>query len=263
MGTMGMTSVGSGGAVGAGLLNRLFELVDKDKSSAISGDELSVVLASIGQEAKSTAIMATHDSDGDGALSATEWPDKLVSDENLGHLLSLQDLRDIKLLSPAERQQRVDTLKQAYFSRVDADGNGVLSGDEVEADRVLNLARVLDGGALPNNVVMFRAGADRNALILDDITVGQRIDPTILKVTEPTAELKAELAAMRARMAGTQGGADAATDTAAEDSQPLTVEGQTEKVKTARLSQALITRLIAQFSTQGMAGTATSTDFSA
>ncbi|HLV83988.1 MAG TPA: EF-hand domain-containing protein [Devosia sp.] len=258
-----MTSVGSGGAVGAGLLNRLFQLVDKDKSSTVSGDELSAVLDSIGQGQKSSAILATHDSDGDGALSATEWHDKLVSDENLGQLLSLQDLRDMKLLSPAERQQQADTLKQEYFSRVDADDNGVLSGDEVEADRVLNLARVLDGGALPNSLVMFRPGADRNALTLDDITVGQRIDPTMLKVTEPSAELKARIATMRARMAQMQDGSDTATETAAADNQPLTVEGQTEKVKTASLSHALITRLIAQFSTQGTAGTAASTDFSA
>src|SRR5690554_6986020 len=93
MGAMGVTSVGSGGAVGAGLLNRLFQLVDKDKSSTVSGDELSAVLDSIGQGQKSSAILATHDSDGDGALSATEWPDKLVSAENLGQLLSLQEDR--------------------------------------------------------------------------------------------------------------------------------------------------------------------------
>jgi len=68
---------------------------------------------------------------------------------------------------------------------------------------------------------------------------------------------------MRARMAQMQDGSDTATETAAADNQPLTVEGQTEKVKTASLSHALITRLIAQFSTQGTAGTAASTDFSA
>ena len=263
MGAMSMTSVGSTGAAGAGLLNRLFALVDKDKNQSVSGSELSAMLDSIGKGDLSGDILKARDSDGDGALSATEWPDKLVSDENLGQLLSLQDLRDSKLLSPAERRQQQDALKQAYFSRVDADGNGVLSGEEVEADRVLNLANALDGGAPPNSAVMFRPGADRDALTLDDITIGQRIDASMLKVVEPSAALKAEIAAMMARVAESPNAAGAETEAPPADSQPLTAEAQAEKVNNATFSQALITRLIAQFAAPGSAETAASTDFSA
>lgn len=257
-----MTSVGSTGAAGAGLLGRLFALVDKDKNQSVSGAELKSVLDSIGQDDTSSAIVGKFDTDGNGVLSASEWPDKLVSDANLGQLLTLQDLKNSKLLSPAERQQQAETLRQDYFSRVDADGNGVLSRDEVEADRVLNLAQALDGGAPPNSAVVFRPGADRDALTIEDIQIAQRLDPTMLKVDEPGAALKAEIAAMQARLAENPTVADAAGETGKDNSQ-LTEEGQREKVKTASLSQALITRLIAQFSAQGVAAASATTDFSA
>ena len=251
-----MTSLGVSGAAGAGLLSRLFQLVDKDKDNAVSGAELSALLDTVGQGSKSTAILAASDKDGDGALSANEWPNRLVSDQNQGQLLSLQDVRDLRHLSAEERQQKADTLKQAFFSRVDSDGNGVLSGDEVEADRVLNLAHALDGGAPANSAVMFRAGADQNALTMDDIAIGQRIDMSGLQPVELTDAQQVEFAAMRDRMAAIAKAVGDRTEPAPATSQPQTAEAQAEKVSTANLSQALISRLIAQFTTQSAAGTA-------
>jgi len=256
MGEMGMTNVGPSSNAAAGLLNRLFALVDKDKDSAVSGAELSALLDSVGQGAKSGAILAANDSDGDGALSTTEWPNRLVSDDNIGQLLSLQDLRDLRNLSAEQRKEKSDTLKQAYFTRVDTDGNGVLSGDEVEADRVLNLANTLDSGAPPNTAVMIRAGADRNALTMDDIAIAQRIDMSGPKAVELTDAQKTEFAAMRDRMAAIAKNADADADTTPDAGEPQTAEAQAEKVSTANLSHSLIMRLLAQFTSHSAMGAA-------
>lgn len=257
-----MTQVGSGNAAGAGLLNRLFQRTDTNKNSAVSSAELSELLKTAGKDDTSASLMATYDADGDGALTSSEWPDKLVSDQNLGQLLSLQDLHALQAMNSEERNQQTQSLKQAYFSRVDADGNGVLSKDEVEAGRVLNMARTLDEGQPPNTVVMVRPGADQNALTMQDIMIGQRIDTSALKASPLSPAQKAELAAALAAMPTDGEPAKVAPEASADATQD-TPQSMAEKVSTASFSQALITRLLAQFATLATMPAASATDISA
>jgi len=121
---------------------------------------------------------------------------------------------------------------------------------------VLNLANTLDSGAPPNTAVMIRAGADRNALTMDDIAIAQRIDMSGPKAVELTDAQKTEFAAMRDRMAAIAKNADADADTTPDAGEPQTAEAQAEKVSTANLSHSLIMRLLAQFTSHSAMGAA-------
>ena len=239
-----MTEIGS---VGGALMSRLFALADKDRDNSVSGAEMSALLESVGQKSRAETIMAAQDGNGDGALGADEWPTKLLSDETIGQLLSAQDY---KALSAEGRAALTQQAKDAYFARADVDGNGVLSRDEIAADRAMNEANYLDSGALPNVAMMFRAGADQNAITKDDILVGQRLDMSGIEPMKPEdmdASLK-EAFARAQRIVTTYPEDNKPADEAA-SAAPVaeTPEDMRQRVSSAEFTTALLSRLMAQF----------------
>ncbi|WP_171015825.1 hypothetical protein [Devosia sp. FKR38] len=234
--------------VGGTLLNRLFALADKDRDSKVSGAEMSELLDKVGQKGKIDQVMAAQDADKDGALSLEEWPGKLLSSEAIGQLLTAQDY---KAMSPASRAELAQQAKDAYFARVDVDGNGVLNREEIEADKVMNQANYLDNNALPNVAVMFRAGADRNAITKDDIMVGQRLDLSAMTAS-PIKQIAeedmsdAEKEMLRIVREGAARSPDAGAPPAPVPV-PETPEAARERVSSSEFTSALLSRLLAQF----------------
>lgn len=240
-----MTEIGS---VGGALLNRLFAFADKDRDSKVSGAEMSELLDKVGQKGKIDQVMAAQDADKDGALSLEEWPGKLLSNETIGQLLTAQDY---KAMSPASRAELAQQAKDAYFARVDVDRNGVLSGQEIDADRAVSEANYLDNGALPNVVMMFRAGADRNAITKNDLVVGQRLDLSAMKAEpiKPVAEKdmsEDEKEMLRIAQEGAARSPDAGAPPAPAPV-PETPEAARARVSSTEFTSALLSRLLAQF----------------
>ena len=240
-----MTEISS---VGGTLLNRLFALADKDRDAKVSGAEMSELLDQVGQKGKLEQVMAAQDADKDGALSLEEWPGKPLSSDVIGQLLTVQDN---KAMSPAARAELAQQAKDAYFARVDVDGNGVLNREEIEADKVMNQANYLDNGALPNIAVMFREGADRNAITKDDILVAQRLDTsgmTAMPIKQIAEEdmTDAEREMIQIAKEGAARSPDAGMP-AEPVSEPETPEAMRARVSSAEFSAALLSRLLAQF----------------
>lgn len=239
-----MTEIGS---VGGTLLNRLFALADKDRDAKVSGAEMSALLEQVGQKGRGDQVMAAQDADKDGALSLEEWPGQLLSNETMGQLLSVQDY---KALSPASRAELAQQAKDAYFARVDVDGNGVLNRDEIEADKVLNQANYLDTDQLAGTAVMFRPGADRNAITRDDIVVGQRLDLSGIQPIKPEdldPGLKEAFANAQRMMTIYPDAAPPSDQPPAPAPVAETPEVMRQRVSSAEFTSALVSRLLAQF----------------
>jgi len=238
-----MTTIGG---VGGGLLSRLFELVDGNRDDKVTRVEMSDLLDTIDQQGSSDEIMAAHDADQDGALSRDEWPTQLLSADSMTALLDAQEWASEDTESLAEQMQRA---KEAFFARVDVDGNGELSREEVDADRVLNQARYLDTGAVPDALAFFRPGTDLNAVKQEDVSMGFQLDLSSLPLIKSDDAVGLQLERIRFAQAGRNdvgGGADDAPEVPV---RPVTEEELGQKVGAAEFTNALLSRLMAQFST--------------
>ncbi|QYO78531.1 hypothetical protein [Devosia salina] len=232
------------------LVERLFQRADLDRNQALSVEEMAAfVPREVAGDAQS--IVSGHDEDGDGQLSAAKFAGGILAAQTLQELMSVQEYRDA---GRSERQ--ADDLKavNALFARADVDGDGLLSEEELAADRAIQFAQALDEGAdVPQHMFAVRRdGAGDGQYGRDDIMVGRRLtdiadavrlDDRAVLVTQFVSEQPATPAADPMPVSPeTKDVAEAEPADAQEP--PAIADVLREHVRMAEMSDVLIARLI-------------------
>ena len=134
-----MTSIDTSALSAQAVWTRFIAQADTNGDGDLDRDEL----AAIDPKADFEDIIKAHDADGDGILSTDELPKGAFSPMLFEQLLNAQEYRDA---TPEARAADNAKAVAQLFARADIDGDGVLSRDEWDAERALNMSRYADGG---------------------------------------------------------------------------------------------------------------------
>ncbi len=161
-----MTSIDTSALSARSVWNRFIAAADVDKDGDLSSEELQALVP----KDKVERVIARNDENGDGKLSADETPKGAFNGQLMAVLLGAQAYRDA---SPEQRA--TDDMKaiDAFMARADVDGDGLVSKDELDADRAINMAAFLDTGELPETIVMALGGSDDTPRSPEDFIVGR------------------------------------------------------------------------------------------
>ena len=154
-------------------------------------------MAAIDTKADIDKIVAERDANGDGQLNADELPKGAFSSMLFEQLLNAQEYRDA---TPDARKADDDNAIAQLFARADIDGDGVLSQEEWDAERALNMSRFADSGETGDVVFLVRPGrgeagaedgdAEAAGLRPEDILVGRRMALTPISADELPDDFK-------------------------------------------------------------------------
>lgn len=134
-----MTSIDTSALSAQAVWTRFIAQADTNSDGDLDRDEL----AAIDPKADFEDIMKARDADGDGVLSTDELPKGAFSPMLFEQLLNAQEYRDATPEArAADNAKAIDQL----FAQADVDGDGMLSKDEWDAERALNMSRYADGG---------------------------------------------------------------------------------------------------------------------
>lgn len=235
-----MTTAGIGAGFRSGLLERLFAKADLDQSKSVSAEELAGLISGDDAPARASAMIADHDTDGDNHLSLAELTGSKLAPETLSSLLSEQEY------AAADRAGRVTDDRKAadeFFASADIDGDGALSRDEYDAERTLRMAASLDAEetAPQHMFAVMRSAIDDGKITRDEIMVGRRLIDVAKPLSLDDPDLDPEVVEMLKNLPPMP--KETGTPETAQP-EPATVLGNA--VRTAELTQALITRLIRQ-----------------
>jgi len=164
-----MTSISSSALTSQSVWNRFIAGADRDGDGSISGEEL----AALAPEDKGKKAMTRYDANGDGLLSRDELPEGAFSPTMYSQLLTAQEYRDA---DPETRRADDAEAIADMFARADVDGDGVLSAEEWDAERTLNMSRFIDGGELPDIVIIARPRSE-NGLTTVGTSGGDGTEP--------------------------------------------------------------------------------------
>jgi Ca2+-binding EF-hand superfamily protein len=115
---------------------KMFAKADSDNSGGVNTSELSTMLSDISQKTgmdlgDSSELFAKMDSDGDGNLTTTELDEGMKA--NVPPPPSTMDFAQSRGMSSTSASGGVDEKADALFASVDANGDGALDTDEMDA----------------------------------------------------------------------------------------------------------------------------------
>lgn len=235
---------GIGGGLRAGLLERLFQHADRNRNQSVGVDEIAALLSGDTADAVARTVVADQDQNGDGELTLAEFAHGRLASETMTGLLSAQEYAEA---NRSERRADDQRAVEALFARADLDGDGFLSQEEFDAERVLQFARSLDTGeAAPQHMLMaFRRDAGDGKFSKDEILVGRRLvdmlKPVSLDDPNFDPEWRERLKALRPVTP-----ANPDPDAAPIAERPSVTEVLSDAVRSAELTETLIARLIQQ-----------------
>ncbi len=236
-----MTIGSVGGGFRAGLLERLFARADSDQNQSVGVDELAGVLSGDDAATRARSIVSAHDADGNDQLTLAELTTAgNLAPETLSGLLSAQEY------AAADRAGRAADDRKAvdeFFASADIDGNGQLSKDEFDAERALRMAQSLDSGEpAPQHMFAVLPGSIDDKLITpDELMVSRRLIDMAKPISLDDPNLDPELAERLKALVPPQGEPETS-----QPPQPALSTVMGNGVRSAELTQALITRLIRQ-----------------
>jgi len=227
-----------GSSLRQGLMERLFQRADIDRNQSVTTEELASFLPE-GGSGTAGAIIGHRDQDGDGQLSMAEFSTGFLAPETMGSLLTIQEYKDA---SRAERQADDRKAVDELFARADLDDDGLLSMEELAADRALKMAQALDDGAeAPQHMFVVRAANGiEGKFDKQDIMVGRRGVDVLDAVP---LEDHPDLAQMLQRLKADPNVSEPDTTAEPEPDVPI-ADMLSETVRSAELTEVLIARLI-------------------
>ena len=108
--------------------------VDTDSDNKLSLDELMALDGSDQARSNIEDILEIYDQDGDGKLGSGEMPKSPIETTTMRNLLSTQEFADATQEVVDAKDQR---LVRALYKDADVDGDGELSGKELNAEMIL------------------------------------------------------------------------------------------------------------------------------
>ncbi|MGB3339088.1 MAG: EF-hand domain-containing protein [Devosia sp.] len=206
----------------------------------IGAEELAGMLSGEDAPARASAILSKHDLDGDDKLTLAELTHGNLAPETLASLLSRQEY------ATADRAGRLADDRNAvddFFARADIDGDGQLSKDEFDAERLLRMAQSLDAGEYaPQHMFGILPGAMEDDVIArGEIPIGRRLVDVATPVKLDEANMDPKLVERLKNLRHLSGEAETPGPP-----RPDTPTALGNAVRSAELTQTLIARLIQQ-----------------
>lgn len=169
-----MTSIQTGSTLTQQLYSRLFDRLNANNDGAVSVDEMEALVGAGGGGLDARKVFEVLDTDGDKVITRAEMtPSQSFGADMVSALLQAQEANGQAAQGDWKAQGEKDVAD--LFARADTNGDGLLSRDEMDAERAVRLSNSVDAGYGAKTVFLARDADGDGMLRPDEVVAGRML----------------------------------------------------------------------------------------